>query len=120
MAQKYRPYFTLPELNTLIESLEKTMESPALLVYLRGFRDKITVGSVAPQITLAPSISTKLGLDDPAPTNHQFARKLAYQKWLDSPSKLSVYELEAAQAYRYENDLMTPEEEKAYETKLMG
>jgi hypothetical protein len=121
MSQKYRPYFTLPELGVLISSLEKTGDSLPLLVYLRNFRDKISVGAVQSQITLAPSMASKLGLDDsPVGTNHQFARKLAYKKWIENPSRLSVYELESAQAYRYENDLMSPEEEKEYETKFMG
>lgn len=129
MAQKFRPYFTAPELELVISSLATTSPSSPLIKYLKGYQLKIDNGLLAPQITTSPSVFEKLGLDDPQIpqlSSHAVSKDLAtlklfsYNKWRDSPSKCTIQELERATLYRYENDLLTPEEEASFEASMKG
>jgi hypothetical protein len=116
---KYRPYLTLSELDTCISSLRGTGANPALIQYLSTFRDKISVGRIAPQVTLKPSLQDKLGFSQKElTTNLVSQREQAYNKWLLSPLSCSIQELARSRMYRYENDLMSPEEESEYESQI--
>lgn len=117
---KFRPYLTVSELETIISSLRTNGENPGLIYYLSGFRDKITVGRMAPQLATKPTLTDKLELSSSSVSvqNLSEQRLRAYTKWITSPNLCSIQELARARMYRYENDMMTPEEESEYESTL--
>ncbi len=47
-------------------------------------------------------------------------RAAAFKKYSDRPNLCSIEELELAHTYRYENNLMSKEEEADYEGKIFG
>lgn len=118
-AQKYRPYFTAPELLEIIASLKEnpTPNRLAISRYLESFNLKITHGVISASHTLEPSIEQKLGFAPApaAPEENRTEQELFYI-WKNDPTLLTPPELARVLDYRYRNDLMTPEEEKAYES----
>lgn len=121
MATKYRPYLTPQELDIIISSLKTTSSNVSLIRYLEDFAHKISRDSIKPNLTLKPSLEDKLELNAPrARTMDSLIalKSLAYQKWLTNPTKCTSSELARVHMYRYENDLMSPEEETEYESKI--
>jgi hypothetical protein len=123
---KYRPYLTPSELDIIIDSLKITGSNPYLIHYLSGFKDKIELGLTVPNLTLTPRIGVmeRLGLDEPSldtisikPMLVSISRQQAYIKWTNNPASCSASEIEKSQVYRFENDLMSEEEETAYLTR---
>lgn len=116
---KFRPYLTTSELDVVIGSLRKTNSSPILIHYLSGFRDKITVGLVSPNLITKPTLTDRLELSGSKVTIDLVqSKQQAYEKWLVSSHTCSIQELARAQMYRYENDLMDAQEESEYEAKI--
>ena len=125
LTKKYRPYFTLPELEYLASSVRASSvnagESPPidLLRYLERYILDIKEGFRKENHTLAPTLTQKLELDDsPKETS---AQKLVraqnlYTAW-QANCTLSIPELELVEEYRYLHDLMSPTEESKYESK---
>ena len=117
---KYRPYLTLPELDIIISSLKISGSNPHLIHYLEGFKSKIDLGITSPNLTLTPrpGVMERLELGDTGDSTVSISietkRSNAYTKWLSSPLKCSPYEIELTHLYRFENDLMSPEEESIY------
>ena len=114
-AQKYRPYFTAPELSEIIASLKEnpTPNRLAISRYLESFNLKITHGVISPSHTLEPTIEQKLGFASPTPagmTDYEL-----FVQWKNNPNSLNARELSIILDYRYRSNLMTSEEEKAYE-----
>jgi hypothetical protein len=116
-AQKYRPYFTAPELSEIIASLKESPTPNRLAIsrYLESFNLKITHGVISPSHTLEPSIEQKLGFA-PATQTAEFSDVDLFNIWRCDPTLLKPYEIAKVLDYRYRNNLMTTEEEKAYET----
>lgn len=124
--QKYRPYFTLRELETLLAATKTVGSSPHLIRYLEGYISKITLEETSPALTLTPkqTLADKLGFG-PSPAESLSSqgaslsdlKHLSYAKWKISPLKCSAQEIARAQMYRYEHDMMTPDEESEYEKK---
>ena len=119
-AQKYRPAFTSQEL-AYIKDLCRAdkRESTVSMAHkisrrLEVFGLKAQIGLVAPAFTATEerSIDERLGLDTVSPADKRLA---AYQKWKLNPDICSTVELNLANTYRYENDLMTSEEEQEQE-----
>lgn len=125
-SQKFRPYFTASELSLLISSLKSTTPfTPAhasLARYLEEFSLKISRGILAPQLTLAPSIEEKLeiGVFENPKRRIGDMRKAAYKKFTAASSNCTAEEIEMAHLFRYENDLMSPEEMVEYERQAFG
>jgi hypothetical protein len=117
--QKFRPYFTASELTEVLRCVSKESQNLQLISYLRIFQAKITNEAVSVQYTTKPSIEDSLELGEPKEPILDFKtqRELAYSKWARNPSSCSMQELARAQMYRYENDLMTAEEEIEYQRK---
>ena len=93
MTRKYRPYFTLAELSRIRDVLSTAEPTSALSRYISRYILDIESGFRSANHTSAPSLEHKLGFAEPeAPTTH-----------------------ESTQQYRYENDLMSPQEEYEYE-----
>ena len=118
--KNYRPYFTVEELTEVTRCVSVSSSNTKLIGYLKLFLSKIDNEQVSPQYTNAPSIEDKLELTTPAfaPKDLKAQREDAYNKWLSSPASCSIQEHTRAQMYRYENDLMTSEEEKEYENRI--
>ena len=117
---KYRPYLTLPELDIIISSLKISGSNPHLIHYLEGFKAKIDLGITSPNLTLTPrpTLNDRLELGDTGYSTVSISietkRANAYTKWLSSPQACTAHEIELTHLYRFENDLMSPEEESIY------
>ena len=114
---KYRPYFTASELGEVIRCVKVSSQNISLLRYLESYALKISHGVIAESITLQPTLADSLELDSPtSPLNSSLESKRAkaYTKWLSSPESCTPLEIELTHLYRFENDLMSPEEESIY------
>lgn len=126
MSTKYRPYFTLEELEETIRCVSISSQNLHLLHYLRSFRDKISLGKISPNLSLAParpSLIDSLELSEPKPgtkqsPSNETLRQAAYIKWSINPETCTITELALVQTYRFENDLMSPEEEAEFLSTL--
>ena len=115
---KYRPAFTEQEIQYLIERCEndsrtETMEmGNDIANRLKVFALKANLGITSAAFTSAPkeSIESKLGLENIAEK-----RLAAFTKWQLNPAFCTAGEVRLANEYRYENNLMTKEEEEKYE-----
>jgi hypothetical protein len=119
--QKFRPYFTAPELLEIITAL-KEKPSPARLAisrYLESYSLKITHGIVSPSHTMEPSIEQKLGFSEASNGSQSFTDKACYDLWSKDPSGCTPRMIQQAVDYRYRNNLMTTEEEKDYENSQL-
>lgn len=120
--EKFRPYFTASELLTVIAALKSHTPYPAQLVrYLETFAIKIERGVVIPAHTVQPSIEQKLGLaapDNPPTSVNLSVLVTNYEMFPADRHKLTPRQLEAVQQYRFENDRMSPQEERDYVSSL--
>lgn len=118
-SQKFRPYFTASELLEIITALKERPNPRRLTIcrYLEAFKLKIEAGILTPAHTTEPSITEKLGFEDPSAHQsiHELSGEAAYQKQLINPSHCTPKEIAAAMDWRYRNDLMSADEEKEYE-----
>lgn len=116
--KNYRPCFTVEELTEVTRCISVSSTNTKLIGYLRQFLSKIENEQVSAQYTTKPTLVEKLDLEPSAKIDLVEQRKQAYNKWLVNPTKCSIQEHARAQMYRYENDLMSAEEESSYEQKL--
>lgn len=114
---KYRPYFTLPELEELISALKASPNPRRLQIarYLEGFILQIKLGVRKENHTLQPSLEQKLGFDEGVPLSHAITGEAAYNKWITVPQSCSIKEIEEAMTWGYTNDKLTPEQEREFE-----
>lgn len=115
---KYRISLTLPQIRYLVsvaqldttEAMQRLRDST--ISTLKLSLTKAELGITAPAFVASEkqSLEEKLGLIDPASR-----REIAYKKWSNNPSLCTSQEIADAQLYRYENDMMTPDEENEYE-----
>jgi hypothetical protein len=93
MTKKYRPYLSLPELRHLVSVLTQHEPTSGLCRYLSRYLLDVESGYRSANHTGSPSLEEKLGFAASVPrTKH-----------------------ESEQQYRYDNDLMSPQEEYEYE-----
>jgi len=87
---------------------------------LKLFLVKNDLGAVKPQYTPSPrvTVSDKLGFDDSSAMSKEEQRAAAYELWMTNPHLCTPEEVKQAEIYRYENDLMSPDEEVAFEEKM--
>lgn len=115
--EKFRLSLSLPEVAYLIDTLgcdnrEGTAKLNASLVSrLKLLQTKADLGITQP----AFSSTEKLSIEDKLFSSPADRRSAAYSKWKINPAICTLEELRQVQMYRYENNLMTPEEESAYE-----
>lgn len=116
-SQKFRPYFTRDELLEIISALKSspTPRRLTLCQYLEIYLLKINHGIIRPAHTIEPSLESKLGFSETVPVSHELTGEMAYQKHLINPLNCTPKEIAEAMDWRYRNDLMSPDEEKAYE-----
>lgn len=116
--KKYRPYFTLEELELISGELKRggMYSMLGIIRYLDTYILGIKSGLRKENHTLKPSMEESLGIEtEPSSTPDP---KLLYSVWRERPGAISVSELELVQVYRYENNLMSPAEEHLYEQSL--
>lgn len=118
--QKFRPAFSKQEIMYLIDLLNRDKrESVTEMAFtiasrLKIFALKADLGIVAPAFssTERQSLAEKLGMEAESPADRRLA---AYKKWTEVPSACTDKELELAMTYRYENGLLSAEQERDYE-----
>jgi hypothetical protein len=118
--KKYRPYFTLQELKKIQEAISNASVSDLTLAgiynYLYKYISDIEHGLRKENHTLQPSIEEKLGFSESSQSPQSNPETL-YNRWklnqIVSPAELAII-----QQYMYENDLMTPEQERDYEKSI--
>lgn len=116
MSTKYRPYLSSSELAEIIRCVKISSHNKMLLSYLESFSIKINHGVISPQLSTLPTMSESLELTSGEFKVTETRSKLnCYLLWKTNPAALTPAELTKAHLYRYENDLMTPEEEAEYE-----
>lgn len=123
-AQKYRPYFSYPELKRIHElvAISGDARDTVLLNYLHIFIYKIDAGIKDSALVLEPrkSLEERLELSLTLPesisssTNFGALRFEAYKKFIENPVSLTPLELSRAHEYRYEQGIMNSEEEDQY------
>lgn len=121
--KKVRPVLTEQELAYIIERCEADQReettglSVALGSKLKIFAMKLQLNLVAPAYiaTAKKTLEERLGLEDTTPERKRLA---AFEKWTKLPSLCSPEEVSLAQTYRYENGLMTYQEEIDYENSI--
>jgi hypothetical protein len=121
--KKYRPYFTLQELKKIQEAISNASVSDLTLAgiynYLYKYISDIEHGLRKENHVLQPSIEEKLGFSEPNQSNPPAigTPEQLYNRWklnqLMSPAELTII-----QQYMYENDLMSPEQERDYEKSI--
>jgi len=86
---------------------------------LKLFLVKNDLGAIKPQYIQKPktTVAEKLGLDLDSP-DLETRRAAAYELWMTNPHLCTPEEIKQAEIYRYENDLMSPDEEAAFEEKM--
>lgn len=112
-ANKFRPYFSPAELTEIIRCVKASSTNISLIRYLEEFAMKIDRGIINKQLTLAPTVSDRLGFNSessPAPYNP--AELLAI--WKNNPEFLTPPQLEIVNCYRWEQGMMTSEQEMLY------
>jgi hypothetical protein len=120
---KYRPSLAANEIHYIISLVQNDTEHPELaqsvLAKLKLFVAKMNLGIVSPAFcsTARQSIEQRLGIDVSVTVSPLLNRELAFNKWQKTPELCSAAEIKLAQTYRYENDLMTQDEESEYESR---
>lgn len=128
--QKYRPYLTLQQIRYFIELAESDNRSETEALKLKSLRElklfiaKNDLGLIRPALVTVDkkTISEQLGLESSASSSSTefpaLARKQAYDLWTMNPQLCTEHQIKLAQLYRYENDLMSPDEEEQYESEM--
>jgi len=120
MTKKYRPYFTLPELEVISIGLKTvTPVHVDLIRYLDKYISDIKSGLRQENHTLLPSMEQKLGFTEPKNDLGYSIESLIQTYNSSGFTLLNPAQIVLVQEYRYENDLMSSQEEIEYE-KSMG
>lgn len=124
--KKYRPYFTIPELETISTHLRLGSNPPHNLIrYVDKFISDAKEGyrkeshTLNPRPTLEESLGFKLpSLDlESSPSSHEIPIEQLMAKYkIFGFLDMSSSQIKRVQQYRYENDMMSPEEEIVWET----
>lgn len=124
--QTFRPYLTQDEISHIISLTQRDISNPlSLSIYkkCKALTIKISEQIVAPAYTIKrTSLEESLGFSEELAQNVGALVEEMYKIWCDPPKRatLTLSELLLVAEYRYTNDLMTPEEEEAYETNLLS
>lgn len=119
---KFRPSLTAGQIEHIIHILSTAGENSPLnqscLKSLRMFSLKAQHGIVSPShLSLGrESLESSLGFSHTKTTTVE----LLYQVWQTHPTTLTPAQLQQVQSYRYQNNLMSPEEEQDYDMKLLN
>lgn len=121
---KYRVSFTEDEIKTLYGgNVTNEIKSKLKVVLVKIQSDLLQPAFVS--VKDKSNLVSDLGFDSPTiesntPIDFVAKRKQVYELWLQDPLSITTEQLELVETYRYENNLMSPEEETEYTNKLMG
>jgi hypothetical protein len=121
MIQKFRPYLSSQELEEIIRCLKVAPTIyPSLLRSMELLTLKVQKGLLSPALTIQPSPAAKLesSLGFSVPSSSPPTPEELFQTWSLSPSSVTPAELSKVQQYRWEQSMMSPEEEAAYLSSL--
>jgi hypothetical protein len=120
--QKFRPYLTQQQLHYFLQLCQSDNSAATETIRVRTIKElklfitKYELGAVAPAYTASStprlSMADRLGLDTEDPIQK---REAAYATWSANPALCTAEEVKLATLYRYENNLMTTDEEYEYE-----
>lgn len=126
---KYRPSLSVTSITKIIalamsEAPNISPEARQVLATLAPFKAKIDAQGITPAYTTTPkadlltelggiSASTNLPVDTTLDKEDYWEE--CYVKFCQRPTECSLAEVDAANEYRYLNDIMTEEEEAAFE-----
>lgn len=125
--KKYRPSLTAAQVSHIL-LLAKT-ESPisedsfSLIATLAPFQAKIENDGIGAAYTVstkpkANSMESLVAIEPIMPgLSKERYWEACHDLYITNPTACNLQVIQAAQEHRYINDLMTPEEEKAHETK---
>lgn len=113
---KFRPSFSKEEINFLISILSKESELLAEKInkQLKLMMVKVDNELISPAYSASPSSRDQLM----SPDSPETRRHIAYLKWKTNPGNCSSEELDAANMYRYLQNLMSQEEIEVYEKEM--
>ncbi len=128
---KYRPSLTASQITHLLGLCKSSPSTLSLscartlsVVVTKIQNDSLTPAYVPTaretleaSLGLAPTIDLTRALREESESREKEKSRL-YMIWLDSPSSLSVPELERVQEYRFEENLMSQSESQEYEAAL--
>jgi hypothetical protein len=115
---KFRPSMSLAEINYILSLAElddrETTQNIRRAVQnkFKIFTTKISLKMTRPGYIAEPRERTEDILDDGADK-----RARLFRLWQEDPSLVTESQMKQIQLYRYENDLMTPEEEEEFENE---
>ena len=116
--RKFRPSFTLPELEKIHEMCSNHGSQGTVVESVRSnvadFILRAKLGAVKASHT-AQKLEERLGMEKP-----DSPRESAYNKFIQFPSLCSATEILDARTFMYENDMMDPEEEAIFESTMFG
>ena len=120
---KYRPHLTITELEEIERCLKISSQSLSLIKSISLLAIKARSGVITPSYKTtgpsAQSYESRLGFTNESTVKFldslKDLRKVAWEKYSNSPESCTLQEIARAHMYRYENDLMSSEEEKRYE-----
>ena len=131
--KKFRPVLSAHQIATIIALAKQefikssSADARSILQTLSPFAAKIENYAIFPAYvaTPAPTKIDELGFNEPTANQLTPAQKREslYNQFMQSGANhenLSLSELETINLYRYENDLMSPEEEAEYEAKQIN
>jgi hypothetical protein len=127
--QKFRPVLTASQIAQILNLAKSekplTSASLSLISTLAPFMAKIENAGITAAYTLAepkPDLLFSLGAVSSASSNNQSNLQTkeetweeAYHKYTSNPASCSLQEIRDAKEHAYLNDLMTKEEEEAFE-----
>ena len=115
MGAKIRPSLEEQEIQHIVELLDQSGSSFSLSIAakLKLLLFKYNLGAIKPAYK-TESVEEKLGM-----VSTKDAREITFAKWQKFPDLCTLEEINAVEEYRYEMELMTEEEAKVYEAKLM-
>lgn len=126
--QTFRPYLTLAQIEAIIEKFNadpKHPEANGIVKALTVLHFKARMGNISAAHVRTPrqSLEESLGFgpddtdSDVLQSNSQ--RHQVYEKYLKAPALCTEDEVKIALTFKYENDLMSPEEEAEFESSLL-
>lgn len=125
--QKYRPVLTGPQISHLISLCKRdgSRDSLSCLSQLVLYEFKIQNEITKPVYASTPKIELvdQLGFSDsamPAESDIHISPEALYNLWMVKPEDLTVHQINLVQQYRYENNKMTLDEEKKFESEVLG
>jgi len=123
---KLRPYLTIDQIQYLVSLLEKDTAETAsnqyknkLLASLKLPLAKLSLGITRGAYKTNPreTIASKLGIEDESILTPAQQREAAYLTWQSNPLLCTAEQIKMAQLHRYENNMMTTQEETEYESQ---